>query len=293
MNHEHQIAPAGAPPARRRKRVNWGTVATHAFLLAYIVLILIPFVWLILSSLKDMGQYYSTTMRETWLPWPLHFENYPKALEMVPLFLYLFNSIWLATAQMLLTVFSSALVGYGLSRFDFKGQGLILMVLVGSMLLPTQVTQIPLFIFYAKIGFVNSYKPLLIPLLFGGAWNIFLIRQFMVTLPKELDEAAMADGATTLGVFFKVILPQSKPVLVVAGLFSFLGSWKDAWGPLIYLNSEKLYTLPIGLLYFQSPTQAQVTVQLAAIVIALIPTLIFYFLGQRYLERGVAIAELK
>mgnify|MGYP005841104639 CR=1 FL=1 len=202
-------------------------------------------------------------------------------------------SIWLATAQTLLSVFSSALVAYGLSRFDFKGQGLILTVLIASMLLPTQVTQIPLFIFYSKIGFVNSFKPLLIPHLFGGAWNIFLIRQFMVTLPKELDEAAMADGATTLDVFFRVILPQSKPALVVTGLFTFLWSWKDAWGPLIYLNSENLYTLPIGLLYFQSPTQAEITVQLAAIVIALIPTVIFYFLGQGYLERGVAIAELK
>ncbi|NLG83452.1 MAG: carbohydrate ABC transporter permease [Firmicutes bacterium] len=277
----------------RRKRVNWGTVAAHAFLIAYVALILIPFLWLFVSSLKDMGQYYSTDMKTTWLPWPLHFENYPKALQMVPLHLYLFNSIWLATVQTLLSVFSSALVAYGLSRFDFKGQGLILAILIASMLLPTQVTQIPLFIFYSKIGFVNSFKPLLIPHIFGGAWNIFLIRQFMVTLPRELDEAALADGATTLDVFFRVILPQSKPALVVTGLFTFLWSWKDAWGPLIYLNSENLYTLPIGLLYFQSPTQAEVTVQLAAIVIALIPTVIFYFLGQGYLERGVAIAELK
>ncbi|MGQ9779856.1 MAG: carbohydrate ABC transporter permease, partial [Bacillota bacterium] len=259
----------------------------------YIILILVPFLWLFVSSLKDMGQYYTTDLKTTWFPWPLHFENYPKALQMVPLHLYLFNSIWLATAQTLLSVFSSALVAYGLSRFDFKGQGFILTVLIASMLLPTQVTQIPLFIFYSKIGFVNSFKPLLIPHLFGGAWNIFLIRQFMVTLPKELDEAAMADGATTLDVFFRVILPQSKPALVVTGLFTFLWSWKDAWGPLIYLNSENLYTLPIGLLYFQSPTQAEITVQLAAIVIALIPTVIFYFLGQGYLERGVAIAELK
>jgi len=288
-----QLAEAYEERKARRKRIDWGTVATHAFLITYVILILVPFLWLFVSSLKDMGQYYTTDLKSTWFPWPLHFENYPKAMQMVPLYLYLFNSIWLATVQTLLSVFSSALVAYGLSRFDFKGQGFILTVLIASMLLPTQVTQIPLFIFYSKIGFVNSFKPLLIPCLFGGAWNIFLIRQMMVTLPKELDEAAMADGATTFDVFWRVILPQAKPALVVTGLFTFLGSWKDAWGPLIYLNSENLYTLPIGLLYFQSPTQAEITVQLAAIVIALIPTVIFYFLGQGYLERGVAIAELK
>ncbi len=275
------------------QEIKWGRVLAQTFLITYIILIIIPFIWLFASSLKNMGQYYDTDFLKVWFPWPLHFENYLKALQTVPLFLYLWNSIWLATAQMLLSVFSSALVAYGLSRFEFKGRETIFIIIIASIMLPIQVTQIPLFIFYSKIGFVNSFKPLLIPHFFGSAFNIFLIRQFMMSLPKDLDESAMIDGANTFTVFFRIILPQTKPALMVAGLFAFLFSWKDVWNPLIYLSSNKFYTLPLGLLFFTGPTRVEYTVELAAIVIALIPTIIIYFIGQRYLERGINIADLK
>lgn len=277
------------PKGRRR----WDHITTHTFLLIYVTLIIIPFIWLFVSSLKNMGQYYSTDFKEVWFPWPLHWSNYPRALSNVPLFLYLWNSTWLATAQMTCSVLSSALVAYGLSRFNFKGRGVILLVLIASMMLPTQVTQIPLFIFYKRIGFINSFRPLIIPSFFGAAWNIFLIRQFMVSLPMELDEAAMIDGCNTFKIFTTVILPQARPALMVTALFTFLSSWKDVWGPLIYLSSSKFYTLPLGLLFFEGPTRVEYTVQLAAIVIALVPTGIIYFIGQRYLEQGINIADLK
>lgn len=279
---------------KNRKKINWDQIYTHLFLFSYVVIIMIPFVWLFVSSLKNMGQYYSVDLKTVWLPWPLHFDNYWKALTAVPLFQYLWNSIWLASVQTFLNIFSSALVAYGLSRFDFKGKKTLFIVLIASMMLPTQVTQIPLFIFYAKIGFVNSFKPLIVPTIFGGAYSIFLISQFMVSLPKEMDEAAKIDGCNTFQIFLQVILPQTKPALVVAGLFAFLGSWKDVWAPLIYLSSSaNFYTLPLGLLFFAGPTRVEYTVQLAAIVIALIPTVIFYVLGQKYLEKGINIAELK
>jgi multiple sugar transport system permease protein len=283
-------------PAIRKpqKNIHRGIVGTHAFLITYIVVILIPFVWLFVSSLKNMGQYYSLELKDVWLPWPLHFDNYMKAINNVPLFLYLWNSIWLASVQTLLSVFSSALVAYGFSRFEFKGRMALFTILIASLMLPTQVTQIPLFLFYSKIGFVNSFKPLIIPTLFGGAYSIFLISQFMMSLPKELDEAAMIDGCNTFTIFRKVILPQTKPALIVAGLFAFLNSWKDTWAPLIYLSSSaNFYTLPLGLLFFAGPTRVEYTVQLAAIVIALVPTVIFYLFGQKYLESGINIGDLK
>jgi|SRR5690554_2768805 len=277
----------------KSKKANWGRGCAHLFLTTYCILIIIPFVWLIVSSLKNMGQYYNTDLLNVWFPWPLHFENYPKALQTVPLFRYLWNSIWLATVQMILTVISSAFIAYGLSRFQFKGRDTIFIILIASMMLPVQVTQIPLFMFYSKIGFVNSFKPLIIPQFFGSAWYVFLIRQFMVGLPKDLDESAMIDGANTFTIFTRIILPQTKPALMVAGLFIFLYSWKDVWGPLIYLQSGKFYTLPLGLLFFTGPTRVEYTVELAAIVIALVPTVLLYFMGQKYLEKGISIADLK
>ncbi len=274
-------------------RMHWGRILAQIFLVTYITLIIIPFIWLFASSLKDMGQYYDTDFVKVWFPWPLHFDNYLKALNAVPLFQYLWNSVWLATLQMFLSVFSSAMVAYGLSRFEFKGRETVFLIIIASIMLPIQVTQIPLFIFYSKIGFVNSFKPLIIPHLFGSAYHIFLIRQFMMSLPKDLDESAMIDGANTFTIFSHIILPQCKPALMVAGLFAFLYSWKDIWTPLIYLSSKEFYTLPLGLLFFTGPTRVEYTVELAAIVIALIPTAIIYFLGQRYLERGINIADLK
>lgn len=281
------------PNLKPSQQIHWGRILAQIFLLTYITLIIIPFIWLFASSLKDMGQYYDTDFVKVWFPWPLHFENFFKALSFVPLFQYLWNSVWLATVQMFLAVFSSALVAYGLSRFMFKGRETIFLLIIASIMLPIQVTQIPLFMFYSKIGFVNSFKPLILPHLFGSAYHIFLIRQFMMSLPKDLDESAMIDGANTFTVFSRIILPQCKPALMVAGLFAFLYSWKDIWAPLIYLSSNKFYTLPLGLLFFTGPTKVEYTVELAAIMIALIPTVIIYFLGQRYLERGINIADLK
>ena len=268
-------------------------ILQHLFLIGFAFFLFAPFIYLFVSSLKNMGQFYETDMRVVWFPWPLHWNNYYKAVTQVNLFLYLGNSVILATAQTALTLISSALVAYGFARFNFKWNSVMFTIVLATMMLPSQVTNIPLFMFYKNLGWINSYLPLLIPHMFGNAYFIFLMRQFMITLPKELDEAATIDGCNSFSVFTKVIAPQCIPVFVVVALFTFLGSWKDLWNPLIYLNNANLYTLPIGLLFFESPTNFEYTVQLAAIVIALIPTVLFYIFGQRYLDRGINIAELK
>lgn len=276
----------------RNERIllRWGG---FVFLGILAVLVLIPFAWLFASSLKDMGQYFSTDFRTIWFPSPLHWENYVKAFTYVPLLRYIFNSFWLGAVQTVLQVTSSAFVAYGFARFDFRLRGPLFIVLLSTMLLPTEVTMIPLFIFYRAIGWTNSYNPLIVPNLFGGAWSIFLIRQLMVGIPREMDEAAFIDGAGTFRIWRSILLPQVKPALFVAGLYCFLWSWKDFLGPLIYLNRKELYTLPLGIMFFESPTEVQYTVQLAAVVIALIPTLLIFGVGQRYFERGINIGELK
>lgn len=268
-------------------------IIQHVLLIIFAIVIFAPFFYLFASSLKNMGQFFDTDLKVVWFPWPLHWENYVKAVTQINLFLYLRNSVILAVLQTSLILVSSVTIAYGFARFDFKGNTLMFTILLATMMLPSQVTNIPLFLFYRKLGWMNTFLPLLIPYLFGNAYFIFLLRQFMITLPKELDEAAFIDGCNSFSILTKVIIPQCIPVMVVVALFAFLNSWKDFWNPLIYLSNANLYTLPIGLLFFESPTNFEYTTQLAAIVIALVPTAIFYILGQRYLDRGINIAEVK
>lgn len=287
------ITQNGKPDLIIQLKTKIGKILQYLFLITFAVFIFTPFLYLFISSLKNMGQFYNTDLKMVWTPWPLHWDNYYKAVTQIDLLLYLRNSLFLSLAQMTLILASSIFVAYGFARFNFKGRDFVFMIVLATMMLPTQVTNIPLFMFFKQLGWLNSYLPLLIPQMFGNAYYIFLLRQFMITLPKELDEAAVIDGCNSFSILTKVVIPQCIPVIVVVSLFTFLASWKDLWNPLIYLSNSQLYTLPIGLLFFESPTNFEYTVQLAAVVIALVPTIIFYILGQRYLDRGINIAELK
>jgi ABC-type glycerol-3-phosphate transport system permease component len=254
-------------------------------------IIIVPFFWLLTSSFKDMGQFCSVPIQ--WIPLPWHPDNYLIALKAIPLLHYITNSIILALFHVFFGTLSSCLIAYGFSRFRFPGREFMFVILIASMMLPWQATTIPVFLFFRSLGWLNTFLPLVVPSLFGSAWNIFLMRQFFMSLPASLDEAATIDGCGPLSIFWKIILPQSKPVLVVVSLFTFMWSWKDVWGPLVYLNDSSLYTLPVGLLMFESPFEVQYTQQLAAVVIAIIPTVLFYIFGQRYLDRGITIADIK
>jgi multiple sugar transport system permease protein len=264
---------------------NFAVIGFFCFIIA------VPFFWLLTSSFKDMGQFCSVPIQ--WLPIPWHPENYQIALQAIPLLRYMANSVILALFQVFFGTLSSALIAYGFARFRFPGREMLFIVLISSMMLPWQATTIPVFLFFRSLGWLNTFLPLVVPTLFGSAWNIFLLRQFFISLPASLDEAATIDGCGPLAIWWRIILPQSKPVLVVVSLFTFMWSWKDVWGPLVYLSDSSLYTLPVGLLMFESPFEVQYTQQLAAVVIAIIPTALFYILGQRYLDRGITIADIK
>jgi len=264
-----------------------------AFLAILSIIIVIPFYYLLVSSFKSLGQYSQTEFMTVWFPSPLHPENYQLAVQEHNLSGFMGNSLWLAVVQTSLQVFTSCVVAYGFSRFKFPGRDTLFVVLLASMMLPTEVTQIPLYQMFRELGWTNSFYPLIVPRVFGDAWSIFLLRQMLLSLPKEIDEAAWIDGAGTWKTFLQVTLPQIAPAVIVAGLFGFLGSWKDLFGPLLYLSDAEYYTLPLGLLFFQSPTEKAFTVQLAAVAIALIPTVVLYLLGNRYFERGINVTDLK
>lgn len=276
--------------ANERNMVN---IFGFAFLGLLSIIIIIPFYYLIVSSFKDLGQWAQTDAKTMWLPFPLHPENFEKAITQYKLLNYMGNSLWLGIVQTALQVSMSCVVAYGFARFKFPGRDFIFVILLASMMLPTEVTSIPLYQLYRSIGWTNSFLPLTVPRMLGDAWSIFLIRQMLLGLPKEIDEAAWIDGAGTWRTFRSIIIPQIAPVIVVASLFGFLGSWKDLFGPLLYLQDSNYYTLPLGLLFFESPTEKLYTVQLAAVTLALIPTVLIYLLGNRFFERGINVNDLK
>lgn len=268
-------------------------LANYLNLIFWAVLLVVPYVWLLGSSFKDMRQFYAIPL--IWFPWPVHWENYRIAMIGGALLRYIFNSAWLAALSTILTLFTSSMVAYGFSRFKFPGRDVLMMFVIASMMLPSQATWMPVYMFFRRLGLIGTFYPLIIPYFFGSAFAIFLLRQFFINLPASLDEAATIDGCGSFGIFWRIILPQAKPVLVTVALNAFLGSWGGSlFAQLIYLNNPDLYTLPIGLLFFVTPTDfTRITAQLAAVVIALLPTLAFFLLSQRQLDRGVIIATVK
>ena len=193
---------------------------------------------------------------------------------------------------------SSSLVAYSFARFEYRGREILFLITLGTMMLPAQVTLIPRFVLFHKLGWVPSLKPLWVPAWFGGgAFNIFLLRQFMMTLPRDLDEAAVIDGASYPHIFARIIVPLCKPALATVAVLSFIGNWNSFIEPLIYLNKRDTFTLAVGLSYFQNlPEQPGMPLQhllMAASVLAILPILVLFFSAQKYFVRGIVLSGIK
>ncbi len=194
---------------------------------------------------------------------------------------------------MVVNTLVSSLVGFGFARFRFPGRTVLFVLMLSTLMLPAQALTIPLYMTFKNFGWIDTFLPIMVPQLFGSAFSVFLYRQFFMGLPRELDEAARIDGCSNLRIWWNVILPQSRPVIVVVAIFTFLASWRDTWGPLIYFNSQNNRTIPLGLLYFGNGYTTVYPQMMAAAVVALIVPVILYAIGQRYIDSGVAIAEVK
>ena len=247
---------------------------------------------MIRSSLMDMSQIF--TMPPIWIPKPIKFSNYKEALTMLPFGRYFLNTLFVVVFTVLGTVITSSLCAYSFSRIEWKGRDTVFGILLTAMMIPFAVTLIPTFIGWQKLGVVNSYAPLIVPAWFGGGvFNVFLLRQFFRTIPKELDEAARIDGAGHFTIYSKIIMPLSKPSLIVVSLFSFMGSWNDFLGPLVYLNDGDKFTLSLGLMQFQGMYSAQWQYMMAAATVVLIPIVIIFFIGQKYFIEGISMSGMK
>ena len=254
-------------------------------------LFLVPFIWTVSTSLKDNQDVF--TFPPQWIPSPAHWDNFPKAWTALPFSAWVLNTLFIAATTTIATVLTCSLVGYGFSRFQFRGRNLMFFTMLATMMLPSQVTMIPVFMIWRSLGAIDTFYPLTLPAFFGGgAFNIFLMRQFLLTIPREFDEAAMLDGAGYFRIWWKILLPLSGPVIATISVLSFISHWDEFVGPLIYLNSPEKYTVAIGLRMFQDSYGNETNQLMAASLIHILPTIVLFFCAQRYFMKGINLSGL-
>ena len=270
-----------------RRRRAWLTYCVAA---AGCVVVLVPVLWMLSTALKSDDAVFSSPPQ--LVPAAPDYSNFGKATTLIPFWHYARNSLLVAGLGAVGTVLSSAMVAYPLARMQARGLKVVFALVLATMLLPQQVLLVSQFVIFRKLGWYGTYLPLIVPsFLGGGAFNIFLLRQFFKTLPRELDQAALVDGASHVRIFWQVILPQSVPALVAVGLLDFASKWNDFLGPLVYLNNTDEYTLPLGLAGFHDIYNTSWNYLMAGTLLAVIPTAVLFFLGQRLLVRGFASTQ--
>jgi ABC-type sugar transport system, permease component len=252
----------------------------------------VPFLWTVSTALKTNEQVFAVPPR--WIPDPVEWSNFRRAWTELPFPTFVFNTVLVTVVSTFGQVLSASLVAYGFARFKWRGRNALFYLMLSTMMLPSQVTMIPVFLFWRQLNLIDTFAPLIVPAFFGGgAFTIFLLRQFFLTIPRELDEAAMIDGASPFRIWWSVLLPLARPALITVVLFSFIGHWDDFMGPLIYLNSMEKYTVSIGLRMFQDMFGTQLELLMAASLIHILPTVILFFVAQRYFIKGIAMTGLK
>ncbi len=278
----------------RRTNRNWSTRAAarsaskHAVLIVVSVLLGFPIFWMVLTSLKTDPQSLATT--PLWWPHPFVWRNYPEMLSAVPFWRFVVNTLMYAGVTIVGVCLSSSLVAYGFSRIRWRGRDVLFQLMVSTLLIPFFATLIPLFTMYKQFHMVGWYLPLMIPTFLGSSvFSTFLLRQFFMTIPEELSDAARVDGANELAIYSRIIMPMAKPALATVILFQFIYCWNDFIGPLIYINSQVWYPLSLGLNLVLGTYTTNWPWVMAAATAATVPIIILFFLTQRTFIRGIAI----
>ena len=289
--------PASSSAARlawhRRRGVQslLGRTLAFAIALAGALAFLVPFLWAISTSLKPSSQIFAYP--PVWIPSPVLFVNYFQAMTVLPFVRYFANTSIITFGAMLGDVVVSTTVAYGFARMRFPGRDVLFLVLIGTMMLPMQVTMIPIFIIFRTVGWVDTFLPLIVPAYFGNAFYVFLLRQFFLTIPGDLEDAALIDGANNLQTLWRIFVPLSLPAMATVAVFSFMHHWQDFFMPLIYLNSKDLKTVALALPMFQAEFSTDRNLMMAAAVTTSIPCLLLFFFAQRYFISGIVMTGLK
>ena len=268
-----------------------GNLTTHMVLVGLLVLFLGPFFWLVSTSLKTNKAMFK--MPPQWVPNPATAEHYGDALTKFPAIRYMGNTMVIVLFTTIGTVLSCSMAAYAFSRLRWPDRGLIFSLLLATMMIPAQVTMIPVYILFSKIHWVDTFLPLIVPAFFGNAFFVFLLRQFFLTIPEELLEAARLDGAGEWRVFWQVVLPLSKPALLTVMIFTVLRAWNDFMGPLIYISSEKKRTLALGLAHLHGVQGTEWGLLMAASMLMVLPAVLLFFVAQRFFIEGIALTGTK
>lgn len=257
------------------------------------VVILIPFFWMVSTSLKTAGDVYLYPPK--WIPDPLQFVNYQTVVDLVPLGRFALNSAFIVTMVMIGTLLSCSFSAYGFARLRAPGRDVIFLIILATMMLPSAVTLVPTYIAFNQLGWINSFKPLIVPAFFGSPFFLFLLRQFYMSIPRELEESARIDGASSYRIWWDLMLPLTKPALATVAVFTFFGTYNDFFGPLIYLSDESKQTVAVALSYFSgSPTAGpQMHLLMAMTLLATIPSLLVFLFAQRYFVQSIVTTGLK
>ena len=255
------------------------------------IISLFPFFWMVRSSLMTKTEIFGTPMR--WLPETIQWQNYRDALTQVPFARYFLNSLFLVVVNIIGKLLSSSLVAFGFSRIEFRGKNVWFAIVIATMMIPWSVLLIPQFMLWNVVGFYNTYVPLTLPAFFLDGFYIFLLRQFFSTLPRDYDEAAILDGASYFTIYSRIIMPLCKPALMTVCVFTFMNTWNDFIGPMIYLKDPKMSTVSLGLQMFISQYTTEWHLMMAAATVAIVPMIIMFFFAQRYFIEGRTFAGIK
>lgn len=267
------------------------TIRGYSFLVILGLFFLTPFYWMIATAFKTEAQLFE--IPPAWIPSPFAFQNFSQVFAEVPFEKFIINSALLVTWNVGGQVLATITVAYGFSRFRFPGRNVLFMILLATLMVPKQITLVPQFILFSKLGWVNTYLPLILPAFGGSPYLIFLVRQYMMSIPFDLDEAATIDGASRWQILWRIIFPLSMPALILVMVFTFVEVWNDFMRPLIYLNDPEMFTVTLGLSFFQGAKETSWQLLMAGSLMAMIPPVVLFLIAQRRLIGGISATGIK
>ena len=285
-----ELEPSAAPKPRGRGVASVRRGFAYLLLVVLSVAVLVPFAWMVSSSLKLDNEVFSVPIR--WIPAEFHWENFTTIWSRIPLLTYLRNSVFLSLTITVLQVLTGSFAAYGFAKVRFPGRDALFLAYIATIAVPWQAYMVPQYIIMQKAGLVNTHLSLILLQAFS-AFGVFLMRQYYLTIPDELSEAARLDGLSEYGIWARIILPLSKPALASLALLTFVNTWNDYMGPFIYLTDNKLWTIQLGLRSFIGLYDAEFAMIMTGSVLSVLPILVIFLLGQKYFVRGIATSGLK
>lgn len=286
-----RTATHAGPHVTMRQRNLFNRTLTHLVLLFGVVFMFIPLVWTLSTSLKSPGEVY--IFPPTWIPKEILWSNYYRAVTAIPFFLYLWNTVFITALSIVGKVASITLVAFAFARLRWWGRDFMFLVMLATMMLPPHITLIPQFILFKWWGWLDTFLPLIVPAFFGGPYLTFLVRQYLLAIPRELDDAARIDGCSDFGLYWRIIMPLAKPAVLIVVIFVFNNTWNEFLLPLIYLHNPDLFTLALGLRMFQGEASTSWNLLMAASLLSMLPVVILFFTTQRYFIQGIVFTGVK